>query len=193
MTTATTAQDHQQRAWMIVDWIMRTYTPTWLEYAGSTYDHPVSATAAALRDHTEVTDLATLDSVAEAAEIASAATTRARDATWWATKSIPEAQYYPEGCYGSVAASYDRAMDIAWGLVDAGRLWSGEAPCWDDRCKEALHTAHEAAKLGFGRLAWQEDGWERGYSVAGTRHAAVAHELARSLAGLMDRMAEVAR
>jgi len=89
LNTATTPADEERRAWLATDWLVREFTPTWLDLAGLT-DH-----AAKLRALPELTstDLANaalpvINDARRASDAAGdAAGAAARDAAWAAARA----------------------------------------------------------------------------------------------------------
>jgi hypothetical protein len=126
--TATTAEDEETRAWMATDWLVRTYTPTWLELAGLT------AEADALRALDPVVDSATARASNEALSVArskgdaarDAARAAARDAAWDAARDAAR------------AAARDAARDAAWAAA--------RAAAWDAARAAARDAARDAAR-----------------------------------------------
>ena len=74
--TADDGQD-EARSYLALDWLLRTYTPAWLDLAGH------MAEAAALREHRRIVDMAAVRSIEPAAQAAQAA----RSAAWSSAES----------------------------------------------------------------------------------------------------------
>ena len=95
----------EKRAYMVADWFIRTYTPTWLELA------KLNDRAATLRALPEIVDAkaakASETALGEASKAAYAARAAARDATR--------------------AAAWDAAWDAAWAATGA----AARAAAWD--------------------------------------------------------------
>jgi hypothetical protein len=100
----------ETRSYMALDWLVRTYTPAWLDLAGLTVE------AQALRDLRRIVDLAAAQAagpvVRDGREKARAAGDAARDAAWAAAR----------------AAARDAAWDAAWAAAwDAAWAAAGAA------------------------------------------------------------------
>ena len=110
----------ERRGLMACDWIVRTYTPTWLRLAG------LEDEASALEDLPEITDGAGLETALPALNAARAKAAAARDAARDA----------------AAAAAWDAARDAAW---DAA--WgAARAASWDAAWTAARAAARGAAR-----------------------------------------------
>jgi hypothetical protein len=110
LNTATTKADEQERAWLATDWLVRTFTPVWLDKAGLT-EH-----AQALRDLEALTstELAT-----KAKPIINAARGSARaagDAAWAAAGDAAWAAARDAG--DTYELKFKAAYDVARPLID---------------------------------------------------------------------------
>ena len=115
--TADDGQD-EARSYLALDWLLRTYTPAWLDLAGH------MAEAAALREHRRIVDMAAVRSIEPAAQAAqaaawsaasSAAGSAAESAASSAARSAAEsaaAQAAAESAAGP--AAWSAAWSAAW-------------------------------------------------------------------------------
>ena len=130
--TRATPDVERRRALLVIDWVVREYTPAWLRLAGLT------AQADALAGLPEVTDLeqvpAILDAVEAAQRDAAAARAAAGAAAWDAAAAAACA-----AVWGAAAA----ACAAAWGAVDAAR-----AAAWGAACA-AVDAASAAARVAI--------------------------------------------
>ncbi len=106
--TADDGQD-EARSYLALDWLLRTYTPAWLDLAGH------MAEAAALREHRRIVDMAAVRSIEPAAQAAQAA---AWSAAWSAAESAASSAAWSSAwrAAGSAAGSAARsaAESAAW-------------------------------------------------------------------------------
>jgi hypothetical protein len=111
-----------ERGYMCLDWIVRTYTPTWLELAGLADD------AAALRALPEIVDLDTAKVagpvVRASQKKADAAWTAAGDAAWTAAGDAARAAAGDAARAAARTAAWTAARDAAW---TAARAAAGDA------------------------------------------------------------------
>jgi hypothetical protein len=146
----------ETRGYMALDWLIRTYTPAWLDLAGLT------AEAAALRDLRRISDLVAAQSagplVLEAVAKSAAAWAAAGDAAGAAAG----------------AAAWDAAGAAAWDAAwDAARDAAGAA-AWD--------AAWAAAGAAAGAAAWDAAGAAAGAAA----RAAARDKLAPTVSQLQD-------
>ena len=119
--TAGDGQD-EMRGYLALDWLIRTWTPTWLDLAG------LSEEAAALRDLQRITDLA-------AAQNAGPVVRNAREksaAAWDAAGAAAGAAAWDAAGAAARAAAWAAAWDAAWAAAraaawDAARAAAGAA------------------------------------------------------------------
>jgi len=106
LNTAGDGRD-ETRGYMALDWLIRTYTPAWLDLAGLT------AEASALRDVRRVADLV-------AAQAAAPVMREARDksaATWDAAGDAAWAVAWDAAWDAAWAAAWSAARSAAWALM----------------------------------------------------------------------------
>ncbi len=130
--TADDGQD-EARSYLALDWLLRTYTPAWLDLAGH------MAEAAALREHRRIVDMAEVRSIEPAAQAAQAAAWRA---AWSAAES---AAWSAAGSAARSAAG--RAARSA--AESAARLAASSAAS-----SAAWRTARSAAGSAARSVAW---------------------------------------
>jgi hypothetical protein len=140
----------ETRSYMALDWLIRTYTPAWLDLAGLT------AEAQTLRDLRRIVDLSAAQSagsvVREAQKKSDAAWAAARDAAWDAARAAARAAAGAAaraagGAAGgdaardaARAAAWDAAWDAAWAAAwDAARAAGGAAG--GDAARDAARAA----------------------------------------------------
>jgi hypothetical protein len=133
--TAGDGQD-EARSYLALDWLIRTYTPAWLDLAG------LSEEARALRDLRRIVDLAAAQAagpvVREAQTKASAAWDAARDAAWDAA--------WDAARDAAMDAAWDAAMDAAMDAArDAARAAAMDA-AWDAARDAAWDAARDALR-----------------------------------------------
>lgn len=129
----------ERRAWMCVDWLVRTYAPAWLAFAG------VDQSAAALRLHDELTDTRSLDAAlrtigAVRAQVDSALEAVIGDHADAASEGACAAAY--EIVRGECATGCDAVVDAA---AAAGRGGPGRITC--SSCLDAVWGAVALAAL----------------------------------------------
>jgi hypothetical protein len=115
----------EQRGFLALDWLIRTYTPAWLDLAG------LGAEAAALRDFRRIADLAAAQQVRphvlaardKAAAAGYAAGYAAGDAAWDAARA---AAWAAAGAAARYAAGY-AAGDAAWDAAGAAARYAAGA------------------------------------------------------------------
>jgi hypothetical protein len=158
--TAGDGQD-RRRAFMCLDWIVRTYTPAWLSLAGLDDD------ARALRQLPEIVDI---DAAWHAAPFTSGARQRAvaaGDAAWDAAGDAAR------------TAARDAARTAAW---DA----AGDA-AWDAARDAARTAARDAARDAAWTAAWAAAG-DAAWAAADRRLKPTVQQLQASAFDLLDRM-----
>jgi hypothetical protein len=150
---------------MCLDWIVRTYTPTWLELAGLADD------AAALRALPEIVDLDTAKVagpvVRASQKKADAAWTAAGDAAWTAAGDAARA--------AARAAAWAAARDAAWTAAGDAARAAARTAAWT----AARDAAWTAARAAAGDAAW---------TAAGAALASTVKALQDSAFDLLDRM-----
>ena len=128
LNTKGTKEQENKRAWMVTDWMVRTYLPAWLDLAGLTEQ------ATTVRGLPKLTSAAKWKAMEPAVQIvrkdAAAARDAARDAAWDAARD----------------AAWDAARAAAW---DAARDAAGDAArdaAWDAAWDAARAAARAALK-----------------------------------------------
>jgi hypothetical protein len=173
--TNTGKADDTKRAWMATDWLVRVFTPTWLDKAGMT-DHAErlrgldALTSAALaRKAQPIIEQARKESDAARDAARAAAWAAARDAAWAAAR----------------AAAWAAARDAAWAAAwDAA--W---AAAWD----AAWAAAWDAAKGKKGYEAQYSAAYTAAKKVLDVALADTVSELRASAEDLLERMIAVGR
>ena len=170
--SAGTPELEERRAWMALDWLVRTYTPAWLRLAGLTGQ---ADTLAGLPEFRKGMDVPSIRSTIEAVR----ADARAAGAAAWAAAGAAAWD-------AARAAARDAARDAAWAAAGAA---AGDA-AWDaarDAARDAAGAAARDAARDAARAA------ARDAARAAVRPTVV--ELQQSAHGLVDRMldAEEAR
>ena len=116
LNTATTDEDEQRRAMMAVDWMVRSFTPLWLDAAKLTEEASTLRALPELRDMNDI--LRAQPTIDRAKERASAAWCAAWDAAWDAARAAAwGAAWDAAGDAARGAALYaagDAARDAAW-------------------------------------------------------------------------------
>ena len=102
--TADDGQD-EARSYLALDWLLRTYTPAWLDLAGH------MAEAAALREHRRIVDMAAVRSIEPAAQAAQAA---AWSAAWSAAESAAGSAAESAAESAARSAARSAAGPAAW-------------------------------------------------------------------------------
>jgi hypothetical protein len=113
--TATGAAHEERRAWMLIDWLIREFTPTWLRLA--TLD-PQAIDIETLPEIKDATSLATaMPLIAIAKSVANAAWAAARAAAWAAARAAA----WAAACDAARAAACD-ALKPTTEIVQASAL-----------------------------------------------------------------------
>jgi hypothetical protein len=170
--TVGTAAQEDRRAWMCLDWLVRTYTPAWLRAA------KLDTQAAVLAGLPEFEAGMDVPSIRPAARAAAAAWDAAREAAG-------EAAWAAAGAAAGAAARA-AAGDAARAAAAAGDA-SGDAA---GEAAGAWAAAGAAAWAAAGEAAWAAAG-AAAKDAAGTRLRAVVDELQTSAVDLIDRMIAV--
>ena len=121
--TATDGKD-ETRGYIALDWLIRTYTPAWLDLAGLT------AEAAALRDLRRIADLVAAQAAGPVVKDASKKAAAARAAAWAA----------------AWAAAGAAAWATAWAAAGAAAWAAAGAAAWDAAWDAAGAAARDAAR-----------------------------------------------
>nr|MDT0658072.1 hypothetical protein [Micromonospora sp. DSM 115978] len=155
----------ETRGYLALDWLVRTYTPAWLDLAGLTVE------AAALRDLRRIVDLAAAQAagpvVRSGAESARAARAAARDAARDAARAAARAAAWAAARAAAWAAARAAARAAAWAAArDAARAAAGDAAwaaaraaawaaAWAAAGDAARAAARDAARAAAGDAAWE--------------------------------------
>jgi hypothetical protein len=211
--TAGDPEADEVRAWMATDWLVRTFTPTWLRKAG------LAARAdelAALPELTSTELAAAAMPIIEATKKeAYAAWEAAREAAWEAARLAAraaagaaawEAAWEAAGAAAWEAArlaAREAAGAAAWAAAwEAARAAAGEAAgaaAWEAAWEAARAAAGEAAWAAARAAAAKKKGYSAQYDAAykaarpilDRAFAETTAELAESAFDLFDRMIEV--
>jgi hypothetical protein len=158
-----TAGDGQEeaRSFLALDWLIRTYTPAWLDLAG------LAVEAQALRDLRRIVDLV---SAQAAGPVVRAGRAAARAAAWAAARAAAWAAAW--------AAARAAAWAAAWAAAgDAARDAAGDA-AGDAARAAARSAAGDAAGAAAGDAAWAAAG-DAAWAAAGAAAWAAAGDAAR--------------
>jgi hypothetical protein len=131
--TNTTAEDETTRAWMACDWLVRTFTSTWLRKAGLVDD------ALALEALPELTSAELANAAMPAIETARKKSAAAGDAAW--------------------DAAGDAAGDAAWDAARAA-AWDAAGDAAWDALRPTVELLQASALDLVERMAWLKDGAE---------------------------------
>jgi hypothetical protein len=166
---ATEALENTRR-WLPLDWVVRIYTPAWLDLVPALRTH-----AAALRALAPMRDAATLARAQPTLDAAQRATAAARDAAWDAAGDAARDSAWD----AAWDAARDSARDSAWA---SARDAAGDA-AWDSARDAAWYAARDAARDS----AWAAPaGGER--AAADAALAPIVARLQDSAFALLDRM-----
>ena len=123
----TAGDSHDEaRSYLALDWLVRTYTPAWLDLAG------LSDEARALRNLPQIVDLAAAAAAGPVVREARAKAAAAGDAAWaaaWAAAG---------------AAAGDAARDAAWAAAGAAAWAAAGDAAWDAAGDAARDAARDA-------------------------------------------------
>jgi len=171
--TKATPAIESQRAMMAVDWMLRVYTPTWLDRLPALRMH-----AAALRAHPEIVDTAGLISVLPIAVAA--------------RKDAAAARAAARAAAG--AAAEDAAWAAAWAAARAAARAAAEAAAEDAAWAAARAAARDAARAAArdaAMAAAMAAAWDAARAAARAALAPTVTELQASAHALFDRMIRV--
>jgi hypothetical protein len=163
-----TANDggYDRRFWLTIDWLIREYTPAWLDLAKLTDQ------AAALRALSEITDASGING----AKAAIASAKRDADAAWDAARDAA----------GAAAGAAARAA--AW---DAARAAARDAA--GDAARDAAGAAAGAAARAAAWDAARAAAWDAAGDAAGAALRPTVVGLQESALRLLDRMIEAGK
>ena len=151
----------ETRGYLALDWLIRTYTPVWLDLAGLTTE------AQALRDLRRIVDLAAVQSAglvvrevrvkaAAAWDAAGAAWDAAWDAAGAAAGAARDAAWDAAGAAWAAGDAAGAARDAAWAAGDAAWAAGDAAGAARDAAGAARDAAWDAAGAAWdaGAAAW---------------------------------------
>lgn len=158
-----------RRAWMAADWLVREYTPAWLETAG------LCDQAAALRALPEMTPATVAGSrpvieraKTDAAAAWDAARTAARDGEW-------------DAAWGAVEAD-------AWDAAEDAAMVAVEVDAWYAAWADAWAAAWDAARAAARAASWEEETCDEARAAADDKLSPTRDRLIESAHALLDRM-----
>jgi hypothetical protein len=166
----------EARAWMALDWLVRTYTPTWLRAAGLT------GAAQVLTDHSAVMDRPDLQSALAVLGLVRRDARAAWSAALGATR-VPAWAPWAAGRAAAREAAWASAGAAAWA---AARVAVGDIA--GDRARAAAREIAGDAAATIGREARVTAGRAAARDAARTALAPTLEELERSAFALLDRM-----
>jgi hypothetical protein len=141
-----TPEIEERRSYMALDWLIRVFTPKWLDMVPALHEH-----TKALRELEEIADMAGAAAAGKRVNAAwAAARAAARDAAWDAARAAARDAAWAAAGDAAWAAAGDAARaaarDAAWAAAgDAARAAAGDA-AWD--------AARAAARAAAGDAAW---------------------------------------
>jgi len=185
--TATSKADDGTRSWLATDWLVRTFTPLWLDKAGLT-EH-----ASKLRALDELTSTALARKVQPIIEDAKEAAYAARDAAWTAARAAAgdaagDAAWAAAGDAAGTAAG-DAARAAAW---TAARAAAGAA-AWTAARAAAGDAAEDAASKKNGYSAQYDAAYKAARPLLDAALAETVKEVQASAEDLLERMCAVGR
>jgi len=161
------------RAWMAMDWLIRTYTPAWLRLARLT------APATALGSLAPVLDERSLHAALEPLERARQEARGTRSAAWTAPWAATRAAARDTAWSCAGAAAWAAAR-IALGDIAGDRARATARAAAADAAAAAAHEAVVGRRVPGGRAGAKDS--------ARAALARTAEDLNRSILGLLDRM-----
>ena len=157
------------RGYLALDWLIRVYTPAWLDLAG------LSAEAGQLRGLHRINDLITVRNagpvVRMAADKATAAGTAARNAAWDAAGTAARTAAGPAAWDAAGTAAWDAAEDAA-GTAAWNAAW--------DAAEDAAETAAWPAARDAAEDAARDAAWDAARNAARTAARNAARTAARN-------------
>jgi hypothetical protein len=146
----------EQRGYLALDWLIRTYTPAWLDLAGLT------AEATELRELRRIVDLATAQAAGPVVRAGQTKAAAAWAAAWAAAGD----------------AAGDAAWDAAWAAAgDAARDAAGDAA--RAAARDAARAAARAAARDAAWAAARDAAWAAAWAAAGAAAGDAAWAAAR--------------
>ena len=163
------------RGYLALDWLIRVYTPAWLDLAG------LSAEAGQLRGLHRINDLITVRNagpvVRMAADKATAAGTAARNAAWDAAGTAARTAAGPAAWDAAGTAARAAAEDAA-----GTAAWDAAWPAAEDAAETAAGTAAWDAAEDAARAAAWDAAWDAAETAARTAARNAARNAARTAA-----------
>jgi len=163
------------RGYLALDWLIRVYTPAWLDLAG------LSAEAGQLRGLHRINDLITVRNagpvVRMAADKATAAGTAARTAAWDAAGIAARTAAGPAAWDAAGTAARAAAEDAA-----GTAAWDAAWPAAEDAAETAAGTAAWDAAEDAARAAAWDAAWDAAETAARTAARNAARNAARTAA-----------
>jgi hypothetical protein len=136
--TRSTKEVEERRSYMALDWLIRVFTPKWLDLVPALHEH-----AKALRELDAIADMA---GAAAAGKRVSAARAAARDAAWAAARDA--------AWDAAWAAARDAAWDAAGAAARDAAGAAARAAAWAAAGAAAGAAARDAAWDAAGAAAW---------------------------------------
>jgi hypothetical protein len=158
----------ETRGYIALDWLIRTWTPAWLDLGG------LGEEAAALRDLRRIADLAAAGVAGPIVRNASTKAAAAGDAAWTAAWNA------------AGAAAWDAAWDAAWNAAGAAARDAAWAAAWTAARDAAWAAARDAARAAAGDAAWAA-----AWNAARDALKPIICKLQESAADLVKRMCEM--
>jgi hypothetical protein len=163
----------EARSYLALDWLVRTYTPAWLDLAGLTVE------AQSLRDLRRIVDQVSAKEAGPVVRAGRAKAYAARDAAW--------------GAAGAAAgdAAWGAAGDAAWGAAGDAAGDAAWAAAWAAAGDAAGAAAGAAAGDAAGDAAWAAAGdaaWAAAGGAARDALKPMVEILQLSTLALLDRM-----
>ena len=186
INTRSTQAVEEQRSYLALDWMIRTFLPKWLRLA-KLNDH-----ANAVESLFPIVDMATATAAAPVVRAANDAASKARAAAWDAARDAA----WDAARAAAGAAAGAAARDAAW---DAARAAARDA-AWDAARAAAWDAAWDAARAAAGAAA-RDAAWDAARAAARAAAGAAARavlkptrdELQLSAVDLVERMATLGR
>ena len=175
--TAGSESLESRRAWLITDWMVRVYTPAWLDLGG------MPMQAAALRNLKEFSSTAAAQSQQPTLDAAGAA---ARDAAWAAAGAAAWAAAWDAARDAAGAAARAAAWAAAWAAAGDAAGDAARAAAWA-AARDAAGDAARAAAWAAARAA----AWDAAWDAARAKLKPTVESLQKSAFNLLDRLIEM--
>jgi len=184
--TRADAATEQLRSRMAIDWLIRTYTPAWLDLR-----QELKSLAAALRGLPPVLDEAALVAARPAIDEARVASAAARAAAWAAARAAARAAAWAAARAAAWDAAWDAARAAAWDAAraaawDAARA-AAWAAAWDAARAAAWDAAGDAARAAAWDAAW-DAAWAAARAAAWDALTPTINQLQQDALALIDQM-----